>query len=394
MRKIIVVGLGDYYKKILQPSLERLRGEGRVELAATVDVVQSSQLSGVEHLVRSGEPLSVLLKKFLNDDPVVILAHANHMHVSDTIDLCTNGFKVALEKPYALNVDSLYSLFSSVPSQNYFLIEYYLMMKAIPLLLGYGQIKRESFYCDESIVDSMQYLTESNTGPDTFSGSLPEIIGDIESINVDLLEGEGETGTLSHRGVSLVDIRAGGGMIQDLGIHALAPLYAIGGLFGSLELKPDHKSLRIAKCFEYVTMAKDKFGLTDAYIGETYAEFSLSSKTHVKVQIRLGKYILGDRNQRGITIVGKRGTAYLDLNNPTLFINGVPALGLKKDQYKYYPVLRAMIDYFDDLPLFVFPVNKASAKAQEAVINVQSEAYRVGVPQYYQHGTNPEDIFA
>lgn len=393
MRNLIIVGLGDYYKKILEPTLQKLHQENRAVLIATVDIYPRTDSSDVFHVVRNGEPLSQLLQEFKHKDPIVILAHANHMHVSDTIDLCSHGFKVALEKPYALNVESLRTLFNAVNSELYFLIEYYVMMKAIPLLLGYGLVDTKSFYCTDSVVKPLEFLVSKHMTIDDFAGSLPDIVGDIESVHVDLLEGEGDTGTLQHRGVSLVDIRAGGGMIQDLGIHALAPIYAISGYLGSLKYTPDHKSLNIAKCVDCVTMAKEKFNLPDSSVGETYASFTLSSKTGVPVTVRLGKYVFGDRNQRGISIQGKKSKLYLDLNNPKLFINDIPALEVTKDQFKYYPVIRAMIDYFETKPLFTFPVNKASAKAQEAVLNVQSEAYRIGVPVYYPYGIDPVDIF-
>lgn len=387
MRTIITVGVGDYYARIVGPTLLKMQAEGIIDHAATVDVRPKKQADGIEHIIRKEEPLSELLSRFKDRDPMVILAHTNHMHVPDTIDLSTHGFKVALEKPYALTIESLNTLLRHANLENVYLLEYYLMMKTAPLLFGYGKIHKRSFYT--SFMKPREGLSAYADTVAGFYNKLPDIVGIIRSVSSDVLEGEGEVGRLNHRGVATSDIRAGGGMIQDMLIHAIAPVAAIGSEVGKLI----HRSSRVAISFEYSQMAETTFGLKKGHIGESYAEVDATTSEGVSARLRVGKYVFGDRNVRGVTLEGDKGRVYMDTNDCVLYVNGIPVLEITKDEYKYYAVIRSAIEFFDGKPLYNFNQNTISSKSQGLVLHIQDEVYRTLVPVYYHEGAWPEDIF-
>lgn len=393
MRKVITVGAGDYYTNNLMPAFKKLKGQGLIEHIAVVDIKANEDFVGIEHIIRRGETLSSLLGKYREDDPLVILAHSNHMHVPDAINLSSAGFDVAIEKPFALSIESLKTFLQSAKKENYFLLEYYLMMKAAPLLFGFGKIAAGSFYCEENLLEKETCFDKYASSLDDFSGRLPDLVGDIKSVEVDILEGEGLTGSLEHRGPSLIDIRAGGGMIQDLGVHALAPIYAIGPSLGGLVSAPILESIKIAISNEYANMAEQRFGLKKGHIAESYAQFVIESRTGIPVSVRVGKYIMSGSNQRGITIKGSKRDVFMDLNTCVLYIGSDPVLKILKDKEKYYPVIRAAIDFFDKKPLYNFDQNKTASKSQETVLLVQDEAYRNLTPTYYNSTLKPKEVF-
>ncbi|MBZ9577532.1 hypothetical protein KJA13_00630 [Patescibacteria group bacterium] len=389
-KKIIIVGTGEHYKNILSPSLDIMKKEGSFELLTTVskespaDLKKTKSFRKVEHRIRKrSEKLSSLLSDFKNQNPVVILSHINELHTPDAYDLVKNGFKVMIEKPYCLNrsqFEVMRNLINRHPDK-IGLLEYYLMMKSIPLLILAGMVKKDSFYFKkEGLLKIHKGLYSFVNNVDELSGRIKEFIGTPKFILVDVLEGEGNVGRLDHRGAFLCDRRKGGGMIQDLGIHALSPLFALEDYIGNIgSFKKGN--MRIAKCKEYVDMAKRKFGLSDKYLGETYAEIEFSTSKGVQVMVSVGKYVLNNKNQRRIVIVGSEGRVYFDLSSCTLFVSTGENSEMKileipkKPGCKYYSVLKAALEVLEGHNPFSFNATLAALRTQSFILNILEKAY-------------------
>ncbi len=409
MRKIILVGTGDYYKNIVSSSLNIMKKEGLLELFATCsrdlkDLNKPDVFSRIEHIGRSGpEKLSVLLSDFRNEETIVLLSHANKFHTPDAEDLVRNNFKVIVEKPYCINKSQLGTLQNLISSQpdKIGLLEYYLTMKSIPLLILAGEIKKDSFYFKkEGLLKKCKGLRSFVDNITKLSGRIEEFIGKPKFVLVDLFEGEGQTGRLNHRGASLCDLRKGGGMIQDLGIHAVSPLFALEDYLGNIDESFKKGKVRIAKCKEYIQMVKRKFGLPNNYIGETYAEIEFSTSKSVPIKVSVGKYVLNNKNQRKMVIIGSKGKAFLDLSSCSLFLstNNRPEIKIieipQKPSSKYYPVIRAGLEVLEGHSPFSFNVRETALRAQLFILNVLEKAYlgkiKIGL---YKSGVLPQDIF-
>jgi len=408
-KKVIIVGTGEHYKNILSPSLDIMKKEGLLELLSSVskespvDLKQTKSFRKVEHKIRKGsEKLSSLLSGFKNQNPVIILSHINELHTPDAYDLVKNDFRVMVEKPYCLNrsqFEVMQNLIDGHPDK-IGLLEYYLMMKSIPLLILAGKVKKDSFYFKkEGLLKIHKGLYSFVNNIDGLSGRIKELIGTPKFILVDVLEGEGNVGRLDHRGAFLCDRRKGGGMIQDLGIHALSPLFALEDYIGNIDESFKKGGVKIAKCKEYINMAKRKFKLPEKYIGETYAEIKFSTSKGVSIIVSVGKYVLNNKNQRRIVIVGSEGRVYLDLSSCILFLatrenSEIKILEIpKKPNSKYYPVLRATLELLERNNPFNFNAALLALRTQSFVLNILKKAYlksnKIGI---YKIGTLPQDI--
>jgi predicted dehydrogenase len=152
---LIVVGVGDHYSRILGPSIDKLQQQEFIRLVATVDVRPANpelHSLGAVHLIRNPDgPLSDLLRPFAKDDPLVYLAHAHTWHAKDAIDLTRAGFRVAIEKPYAVSLEEMHELESHMRASphRFFLSEYYLV-KSAPLLHAFQMVAGESFLVREA----------------------------------------------------------------------------------------------------------------------------------------------------------------------------------------------------------------------------------------------------
>ncbi|GEM_PF-415820 len=389
---IIIVGTGHHFGRNIIPAAIRLREEGLIKILTTIDILnrgEKGHFDNVAHIKRNNKPLHEQLKEFKKEDPLVILGHTNSLHAKDAFDLLSHGFRVAIEKPYALDSKSLHKFLKIAKKNRCALLEYYLAMKSTALLWGYGEIDRKSFYVTDWLIKSSPVLTKYAPSLEGFRNKLPEVIGAIQRVEVEVLEGEGETGTLEGRGIDTIDTKSGGGMIQDMGTHALVPLLALEKIIGSF---PDKRNflVRTARCKEYMSMAKRRFAIPVGRIGETYAEVMFTTTKKIPVTIRLGKYVFGDRNRRGVLLCGSKGEAYLDMNDCTLYVNGEAVIGVDKS---YYHTIRAAVAEISREPLFHFDSVKVAAKAQDLVFDIQRLAYKNKENICYKTGADPADIF-
>ena len=409
MTKIIVVGTGNYYKNFLAPSLSLLKKERLAEVLATLsrergDINKPDFFSRTEHVARTvKEQLSSLFADFQSEKTIIVLSHVNDLHTPDAADLIKHNFKVIIEKPYCINQSQLRVLQGLVRNnpRKIGLLEYYLLMKSSPLLILAGKIKKNSFYFQKKgLLKIYSGLYQFAQDLKNFSGRLKELIGEPKSVLVDLLEGEGMTGRLDHRGPHLSDLRQGGGMIQDLGLHAISPLLVLEDYLGQIDDSFEKGEVRIARCREYLQMARKKFKIPEKYIGETYAEFSFTTAKKIPIRIAVGKYTPDNKNQRRIIIEGSRSRVHLDLNSCTLFLltekkSEIKTLEIPKaPEFKYYPVLRATLEALVGRNPFYFDATSAALKAQSFILNVLKKAYskKDKIP-LYPAGALPQNIF-
>ena len=316
MHNIVVVGTGDYYAKTLAPVLARLQKEGFLKVVVTIDSTERRPgiaLAEVRHRRREPEiPLKNLIADLKPLNPIVILAHANLYHATDAEDLVQHGFRVILQKPYAINQDELRILENILDHypQRLALVESYQTWNALLFLFLAGVVKSTVF---DSPNNYGRLSTSISSG---YWGQLRSLIGQPRYVQVNILEGSKTFGHLNHRGQHLIDLRQGGGMIQDLAIHALAPLMTVENLIGQIQ---DVGCVRIARCQEYLEMVATRFNLPLKQVGETYAEMGFTTTTDIPVIAQIGKYVLG-KDQRNITMVGDLGTIHCNLTNLSVTI--------------------------------------------------------------------------
>src|SRR3989344_3018824 len=123
---VIIVGTGHHFHRNLTPAIARLKEEGAIRLLATVDILNRGERSHFEevgHIKRNNKPIHEQLKEFKGEDPLVILGHTNSLHAKDAYDLLSHGFRVAVEKPYALNSESMHKLLKASKKNRCALLE-------------------------------------------------------------------------------------------------------------------------------------------------------------------------------------------------------------------------------------------------------------------------------
>jgi predicted dehydrogenase len=392
---LVVVGVGDHYKQILSSSIEVLHQQGHVRLIATVDIIPLEQrlgTSSVPHLIRRpNQRLSELLQPFRSTDPIVYLAHSHTCHTPDTLDLTRYGFRVAVEKPYAISLEEVHDLEQSIEKSRVFLPEYYLVMKSAPLLHVLQLVTSDSFLHREA-----GFLTPGPASSLLKSGGLAEVIGTVRFVYLDILEGEGKTGRFEHRGDEYADRRRGGGIIMDLGVHAFAPIVAIAPMIG--DIQPAFRTLESATADDFRKHATSR-GIPFSEVPETYSTVTLESNSGVPITIAIAKYTPRDRNQRRLILVGDAGEAMLDMSSCVLYV----ARGDEKQQImwqipkdpnsKYVPVLRSILEAAEGRPQFSFDVNKVCLKSQALTLawRRKSDLDLPDLPTYAT-GTEPGEI--
>jgi predicted dehydrogenase len=385
-KELFLVGTGNYFTELAKDSFAELQKKGIIGQVHGIDTTLHDPSPGIAFQKREPEtPLSQLVDSIATQsEPLVILAHPNHLHAREAIELVHNAKskpKILIEKPYALNATELHDLRieQGADVRQIGLLEYYLMMKSIPLQVVAGNVKPDSFYFQPG---ALKNLTDK---------PIEELVGCIKDIGkpmyivTECIEGEGNYGKLEHRHKSLVDVRLGGGMIQDLGHHTFTPLMGLAKLIGHID--PDEiLDVRVAHAREYVEMAKEKFGVPSEFVGESYVEVELVTDKGIPVHAAWGKYIEKEGtekgvNQRRIVIVGTRGTVFYDMTNNKVAIqkgddinNVTPLLQADKSGAKYQSVMRAGIEAINGNNPFTFDPFKIGFDAQELVFEMQARA--------------------
>ena len=401
MENIIIVGTGECYNYLFSEPLYLLHKLGLLRVLSTVDIVPQNPkrhdlFRGVEHRIRKRpQKIHEVINDLKSFNPIVILIHGSEYHVIDSIELLDAGYRTIVEKPYCIDPNSapvMKQALINYPTR-ISLAEYYLAMKSTPLMALAGKIKQNSFYFAERFIFS---LPENSILKNVYDKFL-DIIGTPTSICVHIIEGIMDgIGKVDHRGPHLTDIRLGGGMIQDLAIHAFAPLFALEDLIGKIDITFSDGNIFVARSIEYINMAEQKYGLDLENIGESYAEISFRTSFGIPVTIKVGKYF--KNNIRHFTIQGKKGKAILDLNNCHLNLcpNQIDSpysggyIGCKKS---YLPVIKNCLEELSGNSPFLLPVSVAAWKAQELILNILPKAHSIGSNiRYKSYIQSPDEI--
>jgi len=398
-RDMIVVGAGDYWKNLVMPTLGHLRESDLVNNVTTVDLKRVDSLQDAGHVVRKvDEPLHEIVDRIGYERPIVVLAHDNNLHTSDAVDVIRNSRNspsLLIEKPYAVDREQLSCMRGLVQdnSGDVALLEYYLTMKCAPLLLFGGSVKSNSFYFEDNGILKMG---KNGSKLKDFESGFAESVGKPLFIVSDVLEGEGSFGTIAHRNLSLVDNERGGGMIQDLGLHAISPLMGLSQHLGRIT-RDSITDVRVASCREYLAFARDH--LPNKRIGESYAEIDLKTDAGVPVRVSLGKYVQAGENQRRIVIAGTRGVVLYDMTNNLLALQRTDRIGDvtplieadKKGVPKYLAVLQAGIEQVNGNNPFNFDPVDTALCAQDIVLEaLAKEPSRM---EKYDQGAVHDAIF-
>ena len=402
MKDIIVVGTGDVFRRFLAPSLGLLEAQRLLRALATVDIREREPMGclseGIEHRMRAfDEALSALLEDLKGKNPIVILAHDNDLHYQDTKDLVDSGFQVMLEKPYVIGKDQLDSfkqLVSEHP-QRVFLMGYYFMRKMAPLLLLAGILRKDSFYLQ---TEEVFQRDGSANGLESYSGKLEEILGEPVSLKVRTLESAGFSGQLDHRGSYVFDVRRGGGMIQDMGIHALLPLFILDQYLGKVDISFAAGQVRTARCRECYNLSRSKYGIPEECIAETYSEIELQTEKGIPITVSVGKYTADVPTHKNLVLKGTKGEIDLDMHEHRMHIYKKGKLIdrielINSPGSKYYPVLRTGLEYCNGGSPFTIDFSQKQLDAQELTLAILERARTTGQAVMYESGEQSENIF-
>lgn len=383
---IVVGGLGDYGTNLIRPCKDFLINQGYIDGISIVDITEGYQKLDSDKinklysenikifLRKKDSPLSEAIDSMGHDSPLVLLAHHNSFHTPDAIDLIENSSrnpKILIEKPYAISLSQLEDLEKIIAEnpQKIALPEYGMALKGTPTLMLQGKIKQDSFYFgDMGIIQSK--LTESNL--ESISGKFHDLIGDVKSVISFYLEGEGSTGVIGNRTLSLVDKTQGGGMIQDLFHHSIA---FIGDSLGGLN---DYKinDVRMGFCDDYLNEFIPKVGIEN--IGESSARISLVSPKKIPIVIYVGKYTPENTNFRECHIKGTKGGLIQDMSSCNLWYfnyKDSKRLLLQADKSgknfpKYASTLMASIDYLEGNNPYTFDPTNHLLGIQKLILNI------------------------
>ena len=406
---LYVIGTGDYLNLIAEPVsvMKKWQVFDRAILIG-IKPIPKIEFNNVFDDIIIRDPPNQNLSEIINanyqlgkaENPLVLLSHSNDLHTPDALEILKNSVSnpaVMIEKPYFVNkqqMSNLGDLISDSP-KDLFLLEYYMSIKGLPLILADGLVKNESFYFDGDSgcgIGNGVLTVKNNTNSDfkiaDFSGILPEILGTPLQVISEVLEGEGSYGSVDHRSDSLIDYRKGGGMIFDLGLHAIAPILPLENIVGSITGVNDVKK---AWCNEYIKLSKERKIPIDN-VAESYAEIELVTDIGVPIKVFLGKYVNGF-NQRRIIITGTRGIIHYDLTENILsfvkrdHLDENPQLiGEKRKLPKYLAVLLSGISYLEGSNPFKFDPISAMYKGQKLMLDAsekepsQKEYYVVNSP--------------
>lgn len=390
---LTLIGAGEYWRQYISRIASELEMDGFAKVQAAVDTRGSGEIElkpGVGHILRTypNEPLSDLIAPTQPD--VVIIANPNRFHVDDAEELVNKGFRVLMEKPYASDEREVSRVAALLTNTNRLaLSEYYLHEKTAALQILIGSVPTSSFYFEKPgmLTGNVDALREH-------AGKFRAIVGQITSIDTILFEGEGKTGSFLHRNDDL-SIAPWGGVIHDIGIHALAPII---GLTGSLRVQPE--SLNVAVCDEHQRHFLESHSREN--VSETYAEVDFVSSEGFPVSFKVGKYVLGwqlnpagGRNERVITINGTNGKVVMDTSNRVMQVfsghNQTPAWEVQSNvNLKYYGTIRTAIE---DLIYGENRLSRTALEGQKAVLAVVKEAQpRYSAMPCYSGGAEIREI--
>lgn len=234
-QQIVVVGAGAVYKEHYESVIQKLCKDGMVELLGIVDPKILPEDVGTDTWVVPS--IADIPETDVEDVIAFVLTPDHYPRIQE---LATAGFrKIIVEKPLVSRDEEITKLQVIVEKKNLLLyaVDHYIP-KTFPLAFMTGAIKSTDFRAQFISVEGL-VSTAGN------------LLGDIEGISVQIVEaGDFCLPDLAGRPWLEHDPEIGG-MLRDLGTHALAPLVTAGLINGKTEVEhvalskigPDRKSL-------------------------------------------------------------------------------------------------------------------------------------------------------
>ena len=179
-------------------------------------------------------------------------------------------------------------------------------------------------------------------------------------------------------------------MIQDLGLHAIAPLLTLESYLGQVVDSNFDGTVRIARCQEYLDMVGSHFQIPKERIGETYAEIQFTTQIGIPITVLVGKYVLG-RNERNIVVVGDHGILNFDMTRMTAsvitnYASTQHLLRLQSLPPVQYPTIKDAVNELMDNSVLTFNVSANNLRTQEFILNIlKSIRYDQEIPVYSQY---------
>ena len=188
-------------------------------------------------------------------------------------------------------------------------------------------------------------------------------------------------------------------MLQDMGIHALIPLFALEKYLGKVDKSFIKGSVRLAESKEFYNLAKSKYNLPDNFIGETYAEIEMATEQKIPITISVGKYIADSPTQKDLVLKGTKGKIDLNMHENFMhiyrgndLIDRIDLVNTKRN--RYYPVIRNGMEYFSGQnPSLSIPSSDIQISSQELILNIIEKSRRDNHIKLYENGEKPSHIF-
>lgn len=328
-QQLVVVGAGVAYKQHYKKTIKKLCEEDAIEFLGIVDPEVSPQSIGTD----------LWLVPSIADIPNVEVENVAALvltpdHFSVILELAQAGFKkIIVEKPLVSRDDEISKLQTLVERRGLLIyaIDFYIP-KCFPLAIMTGIFDRHDFQADFVTIEGLD-------------NGLVHLLGEIEGISVQVIEsGDFCLPDLEKR-PWLENDREIGGMLRDLGTHALSPLVAAGMINSRTEIHqvefskigPDRRSL---------------VPLTDEIEVEMYVSallVTLLAGKRIPVSLAFGKvpfnggiWSLEVRGSKGMFFAGLR-TGQSAVFVPT---EG-PTMRFSLNQSTYRIVLKEAFAFFD-----------------------------------------------
>ncbi len=309
-----VVGVGAVFVEKMQKALDETGPSNRrflIDIASERLKSISPEL-GMRVVADSLHPPFRSIPAEQRLDHIVVIASPNHLE--STVAFVEKGFRqFIIEKPLINNeheAHRLLELLKQTPDLRIYALDFYIQ-KCLPLLLLAGLISTD---------DPMWNLVCMENGEKVLpelSGSFNSLVGKIKGVSVTILEG-GQLGVPDvEKRPWLEHDKIRGGVLLDLGIHALAPLVTLGMLDKSTQVvhastksfSPDRKSLVSTKNKPEM-YAKALLNINTYTTGYTNSPLEI---TVGKIPQEGGVWEMVIRGSKGIAVMGLRSGQQLSV---------------------------------------------------------------------------------
>jgi len=299
--EVLVVGAGHVYGEKIKPALSKMASLSKCVLVDPDPAVFTEETDS-RTLIGSYKDLEINLPPEFASKVAALILTPDKLEPIAT--LSKKGItKFIVEKPIASNTKEadLLELLVKEKGLKVEAIDHYLP-KIVPLMMLLGKVKP-----DDPKWDWVEQPDNPSGVLQELCGSLDKMIGPIEGVVVNIVEGGKFGQDLLTRGYLRND-PVKGGMLLDLATHAFTPLLAAGII--------DPQNLRINNAQRYIIL-ENRCDLVKADIGrpEDHATVQMSiqlGSMTIPFLLEVGK-TFDDGGLWNIVLRGSRGTAHVGL---------------------------------------------------------------------------------